>query len=209
MILWILILDFVLHVLRGFFLNYKRLFGLHTNLPPPAKVTINSALHTVCPEHLPARETAMGGNIMLIAHTPRFIVVKNPPASKKILFPSHLNSSHIGRALQHAHSAGKLFVFLHEIPNAELASNLPATATSASRSAPGHLWEEASQGSVTRVCTATQPTTKGHFIRSNMACTWAISEDLLGVKHNALLLEFHSLLHLIYIFEVVPLKHKA
>lgn len=84
----------------------------------------------------------MGGNIMLIAHTPRLIVVRNSLASKKTLFLSHLNSTHTGRALQHVHSAGKLFLFLHEIPNTELAFNFPATVTSAARSAPGCLQEE-------------------------------------------------------------------
>lgn len=116
----------------GFFLNHKRLFGLQTKLPLPLKspsVCVNSALHTVCPEHLPGRQTVMGGNIMLIAHTPRFIVVKNPPATKRTLSPPHLNSTHTGRALQHAHSAGKLlFLFLHEIPNTGLAFDLLATA---------------------------------------------------------------------------------
>jgi len=83
--------------------------------PPPSQVTVNSALHTVCPERLPER-TLMGGNIMLIAHTPRFIVVKNPLASKKTFFPSHLNSTHTGRALQHAHSAGKLLFLSPQTP---------------------------------------------------------------------------------------------
>lgn len=52
----------------------------------------------------------MGGNIMLIAHTPRFIVVKNALASKWTLFLSHLNSTHTGRAVQQAHSGGKLLL---------------------------------------------------------------------------------------------------
>lgn len=84
MILCILVLDFVLYVLRMGFFNHKILSGLQT-MPPfslPATVTTNSALDSVCQEHLPARDTWMGGNIMLIAHTPRFIVVKNALASK-------------------------------------------------------------------------------------------------------------------------------
>lgn len=84
MILWILVVDFVLYVLRVFFLNHKMLSGLQTKSPFLflATVTTNSALDSDCQEHLPARDTWMGGNIMLIVHTPRFIVVKNARARK-------------------------------------------------------------------------------------------------------------------------------
>lgn len=69
---------------KGVFFKSQNVIWPSDKAPPalPTTVTANSALDSVCQEHLPARDTWMGGNIMLIAHTPRFIVVKNALASK-------------------------------------------------------------------------------------------------------------------------------
>lgn len=83
MILCILLLDFVLYVLRMGVFNHKILSGLHkAPLPPPYFSLYKFSFRLSLSGALAARDTWMGGNIMLIAHTPRFIVVKNALASK-------------------------------------------------------------------------------------------------------------------------------
>lgn len=105
---------------------------------------------------------------MLIIHTPRFIVVKTPPGSKKTRLLSHLNSAHTGRALQHAHSAGKqLFLFPGEIPDTDLAFSLPQPLGARGKSPEGM---------------PLKATTKGHFARGNVAAYRANVRGSLGHK---------------------------